>query len=60
MAKVLVNTLTQEQFAACLAFNVATLRHGKRGDRHPHGSALVLLNLIDRALETVMQPLDAA
>ena len=60
MAKVLVNTLTQEQFAARSAFSGATLRHGKRGDRHPHGSALVLLNLIDRALETVMQTLRGA
>ena len=50
----------QEQFAARFGFSVATLRHWERGDRQPHGSALVLLNLIDRAPETVMQTLHAA
>lgn len=52
--------LTQEQFAARFGFSVATLRHWERGDRKPHGSALVLLNLIDRAPETIMQTLQAA
>ena len=51
--------LTQEQFAARFGFSVATLRHGERGDRTPHGPALVLLNLIDREPEVVLRALAA-
>jgi len=40
--------LTQTQFAARFGVSVATLRHWERGDRSPHGPALVLLKLIDR------------
>lgn len=36
--------LSQEQFAAAFGISVATLRHWERGDRKPHGPALVLLN----------------
>ena len=39
--------LTQEQFAAAFGISVATLRHWERGDRKPHGPALVLLNAAD-------------
>jgi putative transcriptional regulator len=49
--------LTQEQFAARFGFSVATLRHWERGDRNPHGPALVLLNLIDRDPSGVMRTL---
>lgn len=49
--------MTQEQFAAWFGFSVATLRHWERGDRKPHGPALVLLNLIERDPNTVMQAL---
>jgi putative transcriptional regulator len=49
--------LTQEQFAARFGFSVATLRHWERGDRNPHGPALVLLNLIDRDPKAVMRAL---
>lgn len=45
--------MTQEQFAAKFGFSVATLRHWERGDRTPHGAALVLLNVINRAPEAV-------
>jgi len=51
--------LTQEQFAARFGFSVATLRHWERGDRTPHGPALVLLNLIDREPKAVMRALAA-
>lgn len=51
--------LTQEQFAARFGFSVATLRHWERGDRMPHGPALVLLNLIDREPKAVMRALAA-
>lgn len=39
--------LSQEQFAAAFGISVATLRHWERGDRKPHGPALVLLNAAD-------------
>ena len=51
--------LTQVQFAARFGFSVATLRHWERGDRMPHGPALVLLNLIDREPQAVMRALAA-
>ncbi len=49
--------MTQEQFAARFGFSVATLRHWERGDRKPHGPALVLLTLIDREPGAVMRVL---
>ena len=52
--------LTQIQFAARFGFSVATLRHWERGDRAPHGAALVLLNVIDRNPQAVLQALKAA
>ncbi len=39
--------LTQNLFAATFGISVATLRHWERGDRKPHGPALVLLNAAD-------------
>ena len=51
--------LTQEQFAARFGFSVATLRHWERGDRTPHGPALILLNLIDREPKAVLRALAA-
>lgn len=51
--------LTQEQFSARFGFSVATVRHWERGDRMPHGPALVLLNLIDREPKAVLRALAA-
>ncbi len=48
---------TQAQFAARFGVSVATLRHWERGDRSPHGPALVLLNLIDRDPAGVLRTL---
>mgnify|MGYP002079536544 FL=1 len=48
---------TQEQFAARFGFSVATLRHWERGDRSPSGASLVLLNVIDRNPNAVLQAL---
>ncbi len=50
-------SLTQEQFAARFGFSVATLRHWERGDRSPSGASLVLLNVIDRNPNAVLQAL---
>ena len=36
--------LSQDRFASTFGISVATLRHWERGDRKPHGPALVLLN----------------
>lgn len=49
--------MTQEQFAARFGFSVSALRHWERGDRMPRGPSLVLLNLIERAPETVLEVL---
>ena len=49
--------LSQEQFAARFGFSVATLRHWKRGDRSPSGASLVLLNVIDRNPQAVLDAL---
>lgn len=49
--------MTQEEFSARFGFSVATLRHWERGDRHPSGSALVLLNVIENSPEAVINAL---
>lgn len=49
--------MTQEQFAACFGFSVATLRHWERGDRSPQGPALVLLNVIEKNPAAVLSAL---
>ena len=49
--------MTQEQFAARFGFSIATLRHWERGDRSPHGPALVLLNVIEHNPQVVIEAL---
>lgn len=49
--------MTQEQFAASFGFSTATLRHWERGDRSPHGPALVLLNVIEHNPKAVIDAL---
>jgi putative transcriptional regulator len=49
--------MTQEQFAASFGFSAATLRHWERGDRSPHGPALVLLNVIEHNPQVVIEAL---
>ena len=51
--------MTQEQFAARFGFSTATLRHWERGDRVPHGPALVLLNVIQHNPKVVIAALTA-
>ena len=51
--------MTQEQFAARFGFSTATLRHWERGDRVPHGPALVLLNVIQHNPKAVIDALAA-
>ena len=49
--------LTQEEFAAKFAVSLGTLRHWERGDRTPHGPALVLLRVIDKEQRAVLRAL---
>ena len=51
--------MTQDQFAAQFGFSTATLRHWERGDRLPHGPALVLLNVIEHNPQAVIAALSA-
>ncbi len=46
--------MTQEKFANSFGISLGTLRHWERGDRKPQGSALVLLNLVSKDPETVL------
>lgn len=50
--------LTQDEFAAAFGISVATLRHWERGDRKPQGPALVLLNLVRKSPDTVLNILN--
>ena len=52
--------LTQEEFAARFAISLGTLRHWERGDRAPHGTALVLLNIIAKQPRAVLKALEPA
>ena len=49
--------LTQEAFAAKFGVSLGTLRHWERGDRTPHGPALVLLRVIDKDQRAVLRAL---
>ncbi len=49
--------LTQEEFAAKFAVSLGTLRHWERGDRTPHGPALVLLRVIEKEQRAVLRAL---
>jgi putative transcriptional regulator len=51
--------MTQEEFSAKFGFSTATLRHWERGDRKPHGPALVLLNVIAHNPNAVIEALTA-
>jgi putative transcriptional regulator len=49
--------MTQEEFAARFGISLGTLRHWERGDRRPHGTALVLLQVIDKKPRAVLDAL---
>lgn len=51
--------LTQESFAARFGVSLGTLRHWERGDRQPHGPARVLLQVIAKNPQAVLQALEA-
>jgi putative transcriptional regulator len=51
--------MTQKDFALSLGISLATLRHWERGDRKPHGPALILINLVEKDPNTIFRLLEA-
>ena len=49
--------LSQSEFASAFGISVSTLRHWERGDRTPHGPALVLLNVVAKDPGAVLKAL---
>ena len=47
--------MSQPGFAASFGISLGTLRHWERGDRYPQGPALVLLNLLSKDPNTVLE-----
>jgi len=46
--------MTQNEFSSVFGISISTLRHWERGDRKPHGAALVLLNVVKREPQAVL------
>lgn len=51
--------MSQSEFASAFGISVSTLRHWERGDRSPHGPALVLLNVVAKDPQAVFNALRA-
>ena len=49
--------MSQTEFASAFGISVSTLRHWERGDREPHGPALVLLNVVKKEPQAVLNAL---
>lgn len=49
--------MTQLEFSSAFGISIGTLRHWERGDRTPKGSALVLLNLVQKEPHTILRVL---
>ena len=49
--------MSQSEFATSFGISLGTLRHWERGDRQPHGPARVLLNVLSREPELVLNAL---
>ncbi len=49
--------MSQTKFAASFGISLGTLRHWERGDRYPHGPALILLNLLSKEPKTILNVL---
>ena len=49
--------MSQNEFASAFGISVSTLRHWERGDRKPHGPALVLLNVVAKEPQAVLKAL---
>jgi putative transcriptional regulator len=51
--------MSQNEFASAFGISVSTLRHWERGDRSPQGPALVLLNVVAKEPQAVLNALRA-
>ena len=51
--------MSQNEFASAFGISVSTLRHWERGDRTPHGPALVLLNVVSKEPQAVLNALSS-
>jgi len=51
--------MSQNEFASAFGISVSTLRHWERGDRRPHGPALVLLNVVAKEPKAVLKALSS-
>ena len=51
--------MSQSEFASAFGISVSTLRHWERGDRTPHGPALVLLNVVAKEPKAVLKALSS-
>ena len=49
--------MSQGEFASAFGISVSTLRHWERGDRVPHGPALVLLTVVAKEPMAVLKAL---
>lgn len=49
--------MSQKQFSATFGLSIGTLRHWEQGDRSPKGAALVLLNVVDKNPDAVLEAL---
>ena len=49
--------MTQASFSSSFGISLGTLRHWERGDRYPQGPALVLLNLLSKEPNTILDVL---
>ena len=49
--------MSQIEFALAFGISVSTLRHWERGDRVPQGPALVLLNVVAKEPQAVLNAL---
>lgn len=50
--------MTQKDFSKVFGINLSTLRHWERGDRAPHGSAVILLKMINNSPREVYSILE--
>ena len=49
--------MSQKQFSNIFGLSVGTLRHWEQGERNPRGPALVLLNVMDKNPQAVLDAL---
>ena len=49
--------MSQNEFASAFGISVSTLRQWERGDRTPHGPALVLLNVVEKEPSAILKTL---